>query len=296
MSLEAPSDATTRTTVDEVYNTEYISRFWREGPVDPIIGQELVKLVPLPLEEANSLVYEVPIVGEMTGVAAVSGTNAAPEDSLETTMAQITCALYGLRTFVKDNTKSKVMRVGEVAMHKLQLAHQDYVHRQILALMTSIGSSAGTNATENTLANWDAQTQAHRTLLYTPGPMFGVLNPDAVRDMRGDLSSNMSALFGSGWGEKAADALKATQAGLMRTFDGYFIHESANTPAGDTTGWTNALLVGGEDAWAELVVMQDLESEFQRDASRYGTWMVGGMIVGWGIVKQSQARAFVSRT
>lgn len=296
MAMTAPNDATTRTTVDDVYNTEYISRFWRETPVDPIIGQELVKIVDLPLEEANSLVYEVPIVAEMTGVAAITGVNAAPEDSLETTNAQITCALYGLRTFVKDNTKSKVMRVGEVAMRKLQMAHRDYIHQQILALLTSISSSAGNASTENTLGNWDAQTQAHRALLITPGPLFAVLNPDQVRDMRGDLSSNMSALFGSAWGEKAADALKTPQTGLMKSFDGYTVFESANTPAGDTTGWTGALLVGGEDAWAELVVMQDLESELQRDASRYGTWMVGGMIVGWGIVKQSQARAFISRT
>jgi hypothetical protein len=79
MAMTAASDGTLRTTVDDIYNTEYISRQWRETARDPMFGIELAKVIDLPLEEANSLVYEVPIAAEMTGVAAITGVNAAPE-------------------------------------------------------------------------------------------------------------------------------------------------------------------------------------------------------------------------
>lgn len=296
MAMIAPIDATTRTTVDDVYNTEYITRNWRETARDPIIGAGLCKLVDLTLEEANSLTYEVPIVAEMTGVAAITGTDAAPEDSLTTTNAQITCALYGLRAFVKDDTRSKVLAVGAEVQRQILRAHQDYTHRQILGLLTSITATSGANTTDFTLAIWDAHTQAHRAALITPGPLWAVLNQDQSRDLRADLITNAAALLGSAYGEQAAAALKDPTTGLMRAFDGYTIYETNDTPVGDTTGWTGALGVGGEDAGIELVMMQDITPELQRDASRYGTWIVGGMIVGWGIVKQTQLRAMVSRT
>lgn len=296
MTMIAPIDATTRSTVDDVYNTEYITRNWRETARDPIIGAGLCKLVVLPLEEANSLLYEVPIVAEMTGVAAMSGTDAAPEDGLTTTVAQITCAEYGLRSFVKDNTRSRLMAVGAETQRQILRAHQDYYHRQILALFTSIAATSGTNATDFTLGVWDAHTQAHRAALITGGPLWAALNPDQNRDLRADLVSNAAALLGSAYGEQAAAALKDPVTGLMRSFDGYMIYETGDTPVGDTTGWTGALGVGGEDAGIELVMMQDLTAELQRDASRTGTWIVGTAIVGWGIVKQTQLRALVSRT
>lgn len=296
MAMINPVDATTRTSVDSVYNTEYITRQWRETARDPMIGAGLAKMVDLTLEEANSLLYEVPIVAEMTGVAAISGTDAAPEDSLATTTAQITCALYGLRSFVKDNTRSKVMAVGSEVQRQILRAHQDYVHRLILALISSISSSSGSNSTNFTLAVWDAHTQAHRAGLITPGSLWAALNPDQNRDLRADLVTSAAALLGSSYGERAADALKDPVAGLMRQFDGYTIYETNDTPVGDTTGWTGALGVGGEDAGIELVMMEDLTPELQRDAGRVGTWIVGHMIVGAGIVKQSQLRAMISRT
>lgn len=296
MAMISPTDATTRTTVDDIFNTEYITRNWRESARDPMIGAGLCKIVDLTLEEANSLVYEVPIVAEMSGVAAISGTDAAPEDSLTTTSAQITCALYGLRGAVKDNTRSKVMAAGSETQRQILRAHQDYIHRQILGLFTSITATSGAATTVFDLGVWDAHTMAHRAALITGGPLWAALNPDQNRDLRADLISNAAALLGSSYGEQAAMALKDPVTGLMRSFDGYMIYETGDTPVGDTTGWTGALGVGGEDAGIELVMMQDLTAELQRDASRYLTWIVGGMIVGWGIVKQTQLRALVSRT
>lgn len=296
MALIAPSDATTRVTVDDLYNTEYISRNWRESARDPIFAAGLCKLVDLTLEEANSLLYEVPIAAEMTGFAAISGTDAAPEDSLSTTQAQITCTLRGLRSFVKDNTRSKVMSAGGETQRQILRAGRDSIHREVLALLTSITATAGTNATNFDLGTWDAHTQAHRAALITPGPLWAALNPDQNRDLRADLITSAAAVLGSGYGERAAAALKDPVAGLMREFDQYTIYETNDTPVGDTTGWTGALGVGGEDAGIELVMLQDLTAELQRDASRYGTWIVGGMIVGIGIVKQTQLRALVSRT
>lgn len=295
MATTAPIVPTTRVTADDIYNTEYITRNWRETARDPMIGAGLCKLVPVDLAEANSYLYRVPIVAEMTGVAAITGTDAAPEDALTTSFASITCALYGLRSFVKDDTRSNVMAVGSEAQRQILRAHQDFIHRSIIGLFTSITAVTGNNATDFTLGVWDAHTQAHRAALITDGPRWAALSSGQNRDLRADLVVNASALLGSAYGEQAAAALKDPNAGLMRTFDNYMLYESLDVPVGDTTGRTGALGIGGDDAGIELVMMQDLTAEMQRDASRYGTWIVGGMIVGWGIVKQTQLRAMISR-
>lgn len=295
MAMIAPIDPTTRTTAQHVFNTEYITRNWRETARDPMIGAGLCKIVPIDLAEANSYVYRVPIVAEMTGVAAIAGTDAAPEDALSTSFASITCQLYGLRSLVKDDTRSNILAVGSEVQRQILRAHQDFIHRSIIGLFTSITATSGTNATEFTLGVWDAHTQAHRAGLITDGPRWAALSSAQNRDLRADLVTNAAALLGSAYGEQAAAALKDPNAGLMRAFDGYTVYETLDAPVGDTTGRTGALGVGGDDAGIELVMMQDLTAELQRDASRYATWIVGGMIVGWGIVKQSQLRAMVSR-
>lgn len=296
MALPTPTSPTTRTTLNDIYNTEYITRSWRTSNRRPKVGLEATKIVVVPLEELNSLTYQVPTVTAISGVTTVTAGSAAPEAAVSTDGVTITLARRGLSVFLHDDVRSKVMAAGQVAMAELLEAMQQEAHNRVMALLTSISSTQGAATTENDLSNWEAAAMAHRALLITGGPLIALMNPDAVRDMRQDLIANAAALFGSAWGERAADAVQKPQTGLFTSFDGYAVRETLDTPAGDTTGWTNALLVAGEDAWAEFVIGQDIEAELERAAQFYGTWMVAGSVTGVGIVKQAQAHKFITRT
>lgn len=296
MALPTPTSPTTRTTANDIFNTEYITRSWRTSARRPKVGLEAAKIVSVPLEELNSLTYQVPVVTAISGVTTVTAGSAAPEAAVSTDGVTITLARRGLSVFLHDDVRSKVMAAGQVAMAELLEAMQQEAHNRILALLTSITTNQGNNATVNDLANWESAAMAHRANLITGGPLMAIMNPDAVRDMRQDLIANAAALFGSAWGERAADAVQKPQTGLFTSFDGYAVRETLDTPAGDTTGWTNALVVVGDDAWAEFVIGQDIEAELERAAQFYGTWMVAGSVTGTGIVKQTQAHRFITQT
>lgn len=297
MPIAAPSDPTLRADLNDVFNTEFITQMWRQDARDPLTGLQLVKVVPLDLAGSNSLTYQIPVENEMTGVTSVSQPNEAPEADLTTGQVQITGARYALRGYIADDVRSRVFPAMMRVAAGLQHAVRNYLHQQILTLFTSISSSQGDNATENNISNWETATQAHRALILDPGPRWAVLHSDAVRDLRQDLATGATALFGSGWGERAADAIKTPQSGLGVPFDGYTVHEGyGDVPAGDTTGWTNALGVGGENAGIELVMWQDLLPAFERNESSFGTWLIASVIAGWGIAKQTNLHAFITQT
>lgn len=298
MSLNAATLPTGRTQLAAVYDTEYISRRFREASVDPLIGQLLVN--PVALDESETYVYEVPIYSELNSalITTVAANAAAPEAALAATSAQITGAKRGLRMFVLDESANKVRRAAETAITKLRGAHRDYWHRAILALFPSItngGSVPGTNATNNTLANWDAVTGAFRARNPDPGGLWSVMSRSANRDLRADLVANSASLFGTSFGEQAREALASNRPGVFSTFDGYAQYESADVPAGDTTGFTCAVGVGGDNSGIEYVEWQAPSVELQRDASRYGTWIVTGLTAGVGIVKQENLYAYIVR-
>ncbi len=297
MSLNQAASPTTRTELGAVYNTEFISRRWRDTAQVPILGERLVKQVPI--DGAEVYRYEVPILGEVSGVAAVAANDAAPEAAMSSSNVAITGQRYALRLFVHDGTRNKVMRTADQAMMRLQRAHRRFWHEQVLALFSNItnagGGLVGSNTQENTLSNWDDATTAHRHQDYDGGQLWAVMAKDAVRDLRQDLIGSAASLFGTSWGERAHDALAANEPGVFRSFDGYDIYESDDVPAGDTTGHLNALGNVGEDAAIELVGWQGLQPELQRDASRFGTWIVSSMIAGVGIVAQHNLHGFITR-
>lgn len=297
MSLEQATSPVGRVQLDDLYNTEYLSRRFREESEDPLIGQLLVNPVSVPDDEVYR--YEVPIFDELDSsqVAAVAANDAAPEAAMSTSQAVITGARYGLRMFVLDESKNKVVRATEMAITKLRRAHRDYWHRQILDLFTSItnngGTVPGTNATAHDLANWDAITGAFRAQNPDPGARWSVMSRSGNRDLRADLVTNAAALFGTSWGEQARSALADNQPGIFQSFDGFAQYESADTPAGDTSGFTCAIGVGGANSGIEFVEWEMPAVELQRDASRFGTWIVTGLVAGVGIVKQENLYAYI---
>ena len=299
MSLVQSTAPVGRVQLNDLYNTEYLSRRFREQSEDPLIGQLIVNPVSVPDEEVYR--YVVPVFDELdsTAVAAVAANDAAPAAAMSTSQAVITGERYGLRMFVLDATKNKVAAATDMAIRKLQGAHRDYWHRTILGLITGITNNGGTvpgaNTTQHTLANWDSITGAFRAQNPDPGPRWSVMSRSGNRDLRADLITNAASLFGSSWGEQARTALATNQPGIFQTFDGFGQYESADVPAGDTSGFTCALGVGGENAGMEFVEWEAPSIELQRDASRGGTWLVTFLTAGAGIVKQENLYSYIVR-
>lgn len=294
MSLVAPGTPTTVSTVNDAINSEYITRMARDAARAPLVGELIIKPVVLP-PEATSYTYQVPIVDTMTGAAVVAVPNAAPEAALSTSVVTITGSRRGIRSFLPD----AVARVTTIdsfnsTVRNLSYALRADIEEDVLAIFTSITATQGDNATTNDLANWDTATTAFRALNHDAGTLYAVLHPDQIAELRTDLATNAAALFGSSFGDRAHAALANTTPGLGTPFDGYTILESSRVPAGDTTGHTGALVVGGDLAAIEMPVWIGMTGATQRDESRWGTWIVLGVVMGVGLVKDDNAYAIVS--
>lgn len=299
MSLNQATTPVGRVQLSAVYNTEYISRRFREVNVAPSIGQLIIN--PVPIDEAETYTYEVPIFEPIDPdlVAVVAPNDAAPEATLSSTSAQVTGDKRGLRTFVLDATVNKIRRNTDMAVTKLRQAHVRHWSRAVLDLFSSItnngGSVPGTNATEMTLAEWDDRTGDFRDQEHDDGPLWSVMSRDANRDLRQNLISSAASLFGTSFGEQAREALADNRSGVFRSFDGYMHYTSPDLPAGDTTGFINALGVGGENAGIHYPEWESMEVEFQRDGSRFGTWIITGNTAGVGIIQQQNLYAYITR-
>lgn len=292
-----PVDPTTRTTINDLFASEYITRLVRSVASEPIIGMNFVKIVDLTGDPAvNSYTYQVPILSEMSGADVVSFPDAAPEDALESSNVQITGSRVALRTMVANDTRIAVVSAVEAATERVTRAVRRQRHEAVMALATSLTNSQGSNSTENTLGNWDLVMHNLRAQNHDDGPLAACMDPDGVRDLRADLIANAAALFGATWGDRAANALQDKSPGAGVAWDGVTVYQSGDIPAGDTTGWTNFVCVVGEQAAIEMPVWQGLTPFVQEDQSRFGMWIGVSIISGVGIVKNDNARAFITRT
>lgn len=297
MALIQPTDPTTRTTINDLFGTEYITQLVRSAASEPIVGMNFVKIVDLTGNPAvNSYTYQVPIFDEMSGAAAVSFPDAAPQDSMTTSNVQITGSRVALRTCIAWDTKIAVVDAVNAAGERVTRAVRRQRHETIMALATSMSNSQGSNATENTLGNWDLVMHNLRAQNHDDGMLAAGMDPDAVRDLRADLIANAAGLFGATWGDRAATALQNRSPGAGVAWDGVTVYQSGDIPAGDTTGWTNFVTVVGEQAAIEMPVWEQLTPYIQEDTSRFGTWLIVSIISGVGIVKQDNCRAFITRT
>lgn len=293
------SQATTPTgtvQLTDIFNPVYINMRVRDVASEPIIGQQLVEPINLTGSEVTSYVYQSDIWNEMTGAAVVAENDAAPEDALETDSVQIDGNRVALSTFIADATEKTIVPAGNKAIERLTRAVRRYFHEAILDLFTSFSNSQGTNATVFDLGNWDLLTHNFRLQNHDAGDLWALFANDAWRDMRADMLVNAAALFGAAFGDRAAAALQTRTVGQGVPWDGFTAYTSGDAPAGDTTGWTSAIGVRGPDAAIEMPIWQELRAEMQRDATRFGTWMVVSMIAQPGIIKQDNARAAISRT
>lgn len=297
MALIQATDPTTVTTVNDLFATEYTSRLVRDVAAEPIVGMDFANVIDLTGDEVNSYRYVVPIWNELTGVSAVVDNDAAAEDSLTTDQVAITGARYALRTFVLDNTGKAIVGVITKAIERLTRAVRRHRAESILDLAVSLTNTQGAATTVHDLANHDLVMHNFRSQDHDAGPIIMGLHDDAVRDLRADLISNAAALYGATWGDRAAGALQTTgSTSVGVAWDGITVYQTSDMPVGDTTGWTNMVVVTGELAAIEHPVWLPLTPFMQRDESRFGTWVGVSIISEPGIVKNANARNFITRT
>lgn len=296
MALIQSTQPTGTAQVTDLFASQYISRVVRDVASEPMIGMNCVNIVNLTGSDVNSYTYQVAIWNELTGAAVVAQNDAAPEDALETDQVQITGSRVAIRTFVLYVNDKAIADVATKAAERVTRAVRRNFHEQIVDLGASLSNSQGAATTENTLGNWDLVMHNLRAQNHDDGPLVSVMHPDAVRDLRADLMANAAALFGATWGDRAAGALQDKSPGMGVAWDGVTVYQSGDAPVGDTTGWTNFVAVVGPSAALEMPVWQELTPFMQPDESRFGTWIGCSMIAAPGIVKNDNARAFITRT
>lgn len=296
MALIQATLPTTVTTVNDLFYTQYISRVVRDVAREPLVGQNFVNVVDLTDESAvNSYTYSVDIWADITAATAVVDNDAAAESALSTDQVSIVGSRYARRTFVLYNTSrgiaSSVTKAAELMTRACRMRN----HTASLALATSLTNTQGGASTVHDLANHDLVMHNFKVQDHDDGPIVMGLHDDAVRDLRADLISNAAALYGATWGDRAANALQTTSGGGI-AWDGITVYQSSDMPVGDTTGWTNMVVVTGDLAAIEMPVWQDLQPFMQHDESRFGVWIGCSIICEQGIVKNANARKFITRT
>lgn len=297
----AQEQATTPVTTTQVANNTlalYLSDYVRLANQDPKVGLQIVYEFTGGMGQ-NSYVHAFNERSRLTGVAVVTQNDAAPEARATLSQGTITGDRRGLSTFILDQANLvSIQNEHRVNADQLMDAWRQYWHDQVMALFTSITATSGTNATNNTLQNWDTVTALFRTDNHVNrGSKWVVMHPDAIRDLRADLRTNAASLFGTPMVEGEARAVLQTQPGLGVSFDGFTLYESADCPVGDTTGWTNAMgLLAGEESALEMDIYERGSIRLSPDPHRFGQWQIVGGIAGVGIRTQGSCRAFITRT
>lgn len=300
MALVQASAPTGRSQVDDAIATQFFHDRWQEVNVDPYIGLRLMTLFSTTPESSNSLRMDIVVPNEFTGAAAVADNDAAPEEALETTVVSLTGAKYGLRSFTLD----LAMRLGigrplGKVQDGLTHAHMNLMHTTALALFNSFSASTGSASAVLDFAAWDTITALHKEQNHGHSDLWACFHGAAIRQLKADLRTSASALYGSAFGDAAARALKNTNPNEGISFDGYTLYQSNDCPVGDTTGRTGGLGVGSmnmeddENACLGRVAWEMLDFEAQRDASRFGLWTVAGTTWAIGIVKNGSGRNYI---
>ena len=301
MSMNAANEPTGSVQLDQVINPVYIRRRMQTIPTDPKSGLVICGIIDTSEAENNTLTHRLTAPNEFQGAAPVADNDAAPEESLVPTATNISGQRIGIRSFVLDGPSERaVINTANAVIDGLRHAQEDLAHRSALNLFPSIAAVTGDNTTALDLVAWDAITGLFHSSNHDDGTKWAVFGSPAVRQLRASLRTTAASIYATSFGDKAAAALNEKTPGKAIPFDGYMVHQNDDVPPGDVTGITGAIGVGDasmeDNAGICRIRFQRVRFEMQRDASRYGTWVVTGTVYGVGIAKQTNLRAYITRT
>ena len=292
-TVSNPSDLTA---LDDIIDSEFISRNVRLAVRTPMTFQGVVKMIDF--TNVSSRVYAVPKSAELAAASALTETDEVDSAALTITEATVATALVEQSTFLSDQADGATiwdaanLSITEVANAVRRKADDD-VH----ALSNSMGNSIGSNAQAMDMANWNVLLTTFRAQTkFSNGPIAAVMAPAAIRDLRGDVLENAAGVYGTSFGTEALDALGGTNQGARGMLDGVILWETDSIPAADTSGKGNYMCVTGDAEGALCMVVNSPTRVIGwREEKRFGVWYIGSLDFGVGIGDDDRCLQFITQ-
>lgn len=297
------------TAIDDYVLAELISAKISAAVQTPFIGMQICWVDSI---DGPSRTKAYPIISNITAASAVSETDEVGYTALASSEITVTATLKASAAAVSDQAQS----AGQIdsyatAVDRCLNACQQKVEADVLALFTSISASQGNNAVVNDFENYQSVMAAVRAAMKAPSMVAYVAHPDQMRDLRQDMATNGAGLFGSAYGAQMAAQLGGVQQGAKGVLfePGVMGYETDGVPAGDTTGWTGAVIELGNEPGLVMAYVPRIAAEGRivsdgglfavaRDYihNRFTNQIIASVDYGVAIRDQSRCYKFISRT
>jgi hypothetical protein len=292
------ADATTLVSLDDLVIAEFINT---ESGISlgraPRVYQLGVFVVPL--LGTNSNVYTNPLRNEVSEATVKIETDESDVVEITTDEASISTQMVTLAAFVSDEAQGDALwDAMAAAAEEVTWACARKINSDFLALLSGFSAPIGDAATTFTVENWVVMQTAWtaRVESVSVDPLL-VLHPDARRDLQLDAVNNAAPWFGASAGMQFHDSVKGINNGRVTSFDGINMVTASGVPVGDTTGWSNALIVpSGRNAAIAMPVLQGIQLEFQREPLRKGGYVVASVRYGVGKQDDDAGLTVISKT
>jgi hypothetical protein len=292
------ANATTLASLDDLIITEFIQR---QSGISlgraPTVYQ--LGVLRVPLAGTNSNVYAHPLRDEVAPATVKTETDEAAVVEITTTENTVSTQMIAQAAFVSDEANQDSLWAAlAAAAEEVTWACAKKIDADFLALMSGFSSPIGNNATVHDVLNFVAvQTAWTARIESSPEMPLMIMHPDARRDLQQDSVSNAASWFGASSGLQFHDAVRGVNNGRVTTFDNINMVTASGGPVGDTTGWSNAMIIPcGRNAAIAMPILQGIQLEFQREALRKGGYVVATARYGVGEVDDNAGLTFITRT
>lgn len=291
-TVSNPSDLTA---LDDIIDSEFISRNVRLAVRTPMTFEGVVKLVDF--SSVSSRTYAVPKSAELAAASALTETDEVDSAALSISEATVATALVEQSTFLSDQARgATIWDSAGLAIQEVANAVRRKIDDDTHTLSNSMGNSIGGNAQVMDFANWSTVLSTFRAQTkFSNGPVAAVLHPDAIGQLHSDLLANAAGIYASAFGPEAMALLASTNQGARGVLNGVILWETDSIPLADTTGHGNYMVVTGDAEGALcLVVNRGTMVEPWREPKRQGIWYIGTADFGVGIGDDDRALQFIT--
>jgi hypothetical protein len=292
------ANATTLASLDDVIIAEFINRMSAQSlGRAPVVYQ--LGTYSVPLLGTNSNVYAHPLRQEMTAANTKTETDEAEVAEVTLDENTVSTKMVARAAFVSDEaSQDSIWNALAMASEEVTWSCAKRIDIDFTALASSFTSPIGDNATVNTVRNFVlTQTAWTAKVESSPSMPLMVMHPDARRDLQLDAVDNAAAWFGASAGVQLHDAVSGVYNGRVTQFDGIQMVTSSRLPVGDTTGWSNMMIIpDGRNAAIAMPWIQDIQLEFERKPLRKGGYVVASVRYGLGKVDDDAGLTFITRT
>lgn len=296
--MAAVTNLTGLTVIDDIINAEWIAQEVHVAAQSPMLYKAIAR--PISLVGKGTRTYAHPIWARIAAATAVTESDEVAATALSSSEVTLVTALSASAAFVTDQAAgAAVLDVFSLAINRVVDAAMHKINDDVLALSTSITSSAGSNATTNDVSNMNTAITAFRAVIKgnLSGRCVAVMHEDALRDLGEDAVNTTNSLFGSAVGESLFAGSQQVQQGQFAQFGKVTFVSTEDMPVGDTTGWSNMLLdAGGPETLLGIAVSKEVSVELWREPKRFGTWVIASTDHKAGILDQSRGHEFITKT